>query len=250
MKSLSKIILFLCTFISLTAYSQTKSSIGIGGNLSTGNTEILGLNLKSSLGSLDESKHQWGISPNFVYTLVKDDNGDYNTKQRESYLVGSYSYKYKKVKILGFGELENSYLKKIDLRSSLGAGIGFDIIRKENISIIVSEALVGESYLSDINIGKNMKSLRVSTRIKLEIKKPIKFTSITLFQPGILSDSNVSFDNNINLRSNNTIEIPINKRVSFNINCDVNGSTYSRFVNSSVKSYDVITSFMITYKNF
>lgn len=250
MKSLSKIILFLCTFISLTAYSQTKSSIGIGGNLSTGNTEILGLNLKSSLGSLETAKHQWGISPNIVYTLIKDNNGEYITKQRESYLTGSYSYRLKKIKILGFGELENSLLKKIDLRSSIGAGVGFDIIRNETINVIASEAIVVESYLSQININKNLKSLRLSTRLKIEIKKPIKFTSITLFQPGIASDSNVSFDDNINLRSNNTIEIPINKKVSFNINCDVNGSTYSRFVDSSVKSYDIITSIMLTYKNF
>jgi len=250
MKLLSKIILFLCTFISLTAYSQTKSIIGIGGNLSTGNTEILGLNIKSSIGSLDTAKHQWGISPNLVYTLIKDNNGEYVTKQRESYLTGNYSYKLQNIKILGFGELENSLLKKIDLRYSIGSGIGFDIIRKKNISIVASEAIVGESYISQINISKNLKSLRLSSRLKIEIKTPIKFTSITLFQPGILSDSNVSFDNNINLRSNNTIEIPISKKVSFNINCDINGSTYSQFVDSSVKSYDIITSLMITYKNF
>ena len=109
MKLLSKIILFLCTFISLTAYSQTKSIIGIGGNLSTGNTEILGLNIKSSIGSLDTAKHQWGISPNLVYTLIKDNNGEYVTKQRESYLTGNYSYKLQNIKILGFGELENSF---------------------------------------------------------------------------------------------------------------------------------------------
>lgn len=250
MKSLIKIILFLCNFISLTVYSQTKSSIGIGGNISTGNTNIIGLNIKSSLSSLETDKHQWGISPNLVYTLIKENKGEYITKQRESYLTGSYSYKLKNSKILGFGELENSFLKKIDLRSSIGVGLGFDIIRKENITIIASEAIVIESYLSEINVDKNLKSLRISTRIKFEIKKPIKFTSINLFQPGIASDPNVSFDDNINLRSNNTIEIPISKKISFNINCDINGSTYSRFVDSSVKSYDVITSLMITYKNF
>ena len=234
----------------MNAYSQTKSTIGIGSNFTTGNTQIIGINSKASFSSLDDSKHQWGISPNFVYTMVQDDNGEYNTKQREAYLTGSYSQKLGKVKILGYGELENSYLKKIDLRSSLGAGIGYDIIRKPNVTLIISEAIMGEMYQSDVNLDKNLKSLRLSTRLKFEIKKPIKFTSVTLFQPGIATDISVPFNNNINLRSNNVFEFPITKKLSLNLNCDVNGSTYSRYVDSSVKSYDIITSFMITYKNF
>lgn len=250
MKLFRNIILIICMFASGNAYSQIKTSVGLGANVSTGNSEIYGINSKASLGSLDNSNHQWGISPNFVYTMVRNDNNEYQTKQREAYMTGSYSTKIGKSKIIGYGELENSFNKKIDLRSSLGAGWGYDLIRNEKVTLLFSEAIMGESYQSSINTSKNLQSIRLSTRIKLEIKKPIKFTSITFFQPGIVSDVKIPFRNNINLRSNNTIEIPINKRMSFNINCDVNGSTYSRFVDPTVKSYDVITSFMITYKNF
>lgn len=250
MKWFRNFLFILSVFVSIDAYSQVKTSIGLGANISTGNSEIYGINSKASLGSLDNSKHQWGISPNFVYTMVRNDNNEYQTKQRESYMVGSYSTKIKNSKIIGYGELENSFNKKIDLRSSLGIGWGYDLIRNEKITLLFSEAIVGESYQSSINTSKNLQSIRLSTRVKLEIKKPIKFTSVTFFQPGIISDVKVSFQDNINLRSNNTVEIPISKRTSFNINCDINGSTYSRFVDPTVKSYDVITSFMITYKNF
>jgi|688.fasta_scaffold89717_2 hypothetical protein len=250
MKLFRNLVLIACMFASVNVYSQIKTSIGLGANISTGNSEIYGINSKASLGSLDNAKHQWGISPNFVYTMVRDDNNEYQTKQREAYMTGSYSTKVGKSKIISYGELENSFNKKIDLRSSLGLGWGYDIIRNEKMTLLFSEAIVGESYLSSINITKNLQSVRLSTRIKFEIKKPIKFTSITFFQPGILSNSNVSFRNNINLRSNNTLEIPINKRMSFNINCDINGSSYSSFVDPTVKTYDVISSFMITYKNF
>jgi len=250
MKLFRNFIIIIGIFLSSNAYSQVKTSIGLGGNIATGNSEIYGVNAKASLGSLDNSKHQWGISPNFVYTMVRNDNNEYQTKQREGYMAGSYSTKVGKSKVIGYGELENSFNKKIDLRSSFGLGWGYDLIRNDKVTLLFSEAVMGESYQSSINVSKNLQSIRLSTRIKLEIKKPIKFTSITFFQPGILSDANVSFRDNINLRSNNTIEIPINKRMSFNINCDVNGSTYSRFVDPTVKSYDVISSFMITYKNF
>jgi|DEB19_MinimDraft_2_1074335.scaffolds.fasta_scaffold00326_2 hypothetical protein len=239
--------MFLCYTSS--AYSQTKIKIGIGANTSSGNANIIGLSSQFSL-SREDSTRVWSIHPSFVYTLIKNNNNDWEERQRESYISGSYTQKFGRWKLIGIVEAENSALKKILIRGSSGIGVEYDILRKKQTTIALSNVIMPEIYQSEIPLVKDLFSVRSSTRFKIVWTGPIKIQLVTFFQPAIWSDQELDFLDNIQLRSINSIEFPISKKLSLTCYLNVNTSTFSHYINPKVESTDMNTSILFTYKNF
>lgn len=139
-----------------------------------------------------------------------------------------------------FGESENSYLKKIKFRGCLGLGYGYDIFRNDKVTIMISEVILPEEYYSDVNQSDNLFSLRSSTRVKFEYKGKVTFKSITLIQPSLYSQPHVNFNDNINMRSNNSIDLKITKNMSVSLQTNLNFSTYPVYLDKKIENTDVL----------
>ena len=224
-----------------------KIQLGLGGNYSVGNANVFGFTSNNFV-SYTSLRREWSMTPSFIYTQVQQDN-EFKTKQRELYITGSVQQRRNRDKIFSSFEIENSLVKQIRLRSSIGLGWSFDILRTDKTKLIISEAAVYESYLSDILINKNLQSIRASTRIRFTNTNRINTDIVALIQPAIWDDRELKIQDNINMRIVATFAIPINKKIQFGLTSTLNGSTYSTYVNPSVKPIDVVTSFSIIYKN-
>jgi hypothetical protein len=197
--------LILSTIISI---SQIKYTNTIGGNYTQGNTGIFLVNLQSNIKN-DSSKIKWSISPYLCYSKIQS-NGNWYQKQRECYITTSFIKRNGKWNYYLFSDIENSYQKKIILRSSIGIGIGKNLIDNKEFFLSLSDALLPEIYEVDTtsNLYKHINgmyqtSIRNSIRIKFETKGKIKFNSIELIQPSIYN-FNQKKVNNLNLRFENS----------------------------------------------
>jgi len=233
----------------VTSFGQRlNTSASVGANLFGGNWESYLLNSQFSIGQ-DSTNVTWNVSPTFVYGKIRKDE-NWQVNQREFYLTGNATKKWNRQRVIAFGESENSFLKRIQFRGAVGVGYGYDIINTPKTSLLISESYLIETYVADQPSVKNLTSMRLSTRIKFEYKGKVKFSSITLFQPAIHSNRSLDFENNINLRANNSIEFPLNRK--FTIGLQFNGflSTYSSYVDSNVKPFDYNSLLVFKFKNF
>jgi len=241
-------------FLASTAFAQDTSKInpikiqlGLGGNYTDGNAKILGFNTSNSI-AYTALNREWSLLPSFVYAQVQQDN-EFKPRQRELYITGAVQERRSSDKIISAFELETSLVKQIRLRTSIGLGWSFDIIRTPKTKFIISEAAVYESYLSDLIIDKNLQSLRASTRIRFSTNGKVNTDFIALIQPSIWNDRGVSAANNTNSRISATIAIPVTKKLQFGITSTFIGSTYSNFINSNINPADINTTFSLIYKN-
>ena len=253
---MKNLLLAFAMIISSFAFAQdktlpnpTKIQLSLGGNYTDGNAKILGFTSNNSL-SFTTTNREWSIAPSFIYAQVQQDNG-FIPKQRELYITGAVQERRSADKFLSSFEVESSLVKQIRLRSSIGIGWSFDIIRNDKTKFIISEAAVYESYLSDVVINKNLQSLRASTRIRFAHNgKKLNTDIVALIQPAIWDDRDLKVSDNTNMRITTTFAIPISSKLQFGLTSTVIGSTYSHFINPSIESFDVINSFTIIYKNF
>jgi len=237
------LILLFC----FTSFSQIKQSYIIGGNLVGGNSTQYQLNTESTI-SNDSSTWSWTINPNFIYSEY-DNDGNMEVKQREFFTTGNISRRYGKWKLISNVDAENSYQKQIKIRGAFGIGIGYDIIRKEFLKFSVSELVMPETYISN-TIGRDLSSIRSSTRIKIEYEGKLNLSSITFIQPAIWNNPPLNFMDNINIRSTTKLSLPINKKLSLGVGMIVNGSTYSTFINHNIKPIDWTSFIQLQIKNF
>ena len=228
---------------------KTKNSLTLGGTGNAGNLKLYTATAQASIAQ-DSTKFTWAVNARFDYGELYDETSGWNTKQRESLITGTVSHDWGDWKVIGFMEFENSYLKKILVRGSSGIGVGHDIVNKPNVKLMISEAIMPDYYFSDLNINKNLLTVRASTRVKLAFGKKAKFSSITFVQPSVWNNRGISAPNNIIIRSTTSIDFPISKRATFGFQFNVVGSTLSAYFNSSVKPYDYSTLLTLKLKNF
>jgi hypothetical protein len=240
-----KLLILQFLILTLTCSSQVKTKISFGGNMTGGNFNSFSTNLESTI-SKDSGKVVWSVNPSFIYGMVKFI--DYKINQRESYVSLSVSRKWSKWRVLYFSDFENSYLKKVLFRGSMGFGVGNDIINNGKHRLLISELCMPEFYYSEIDKSKNITSVRLSTRIRYEYKGKIEISSITLIQPSIYSKTVTGFKNNINGRSVNSVTVPLNKRLNIGLGLTCNLSTYSTFVDNDVEPVDWNSSLLLKYK--
>lgn len=227
--------------ISNFGYSQVNKSISIGTAVNIGNLNSFNVNLQSSFGQ-DSSSINWNISPFFSFTMMNL-GSKYTIYERETFLTISVSKKIRKWKVIGFSDVENSYLRKTLFRFTGGVGIGYDIINNTKLKLSISEILMPECYIS-INQPSTI-SIRPSTRFKLKYNNKVNFESVIYFQPSIWTSSNIGFENNINFRTINTFDVPITKHLSIGTQITVQVFTLPKYFDVSVKIVDTNLSFLL-----
>ncbi|NBO22158.1 DUF481 domain-containing protein [bacterium] len=241
-----KKILFIFLFFCNICFGQSvKYTYNVGSNLYGGNTNYFLLSNQLNVGNDD-----WSLNPQITYSEQKNDDG-WSLEQREFYCNANYNYQYNKISFILFSEGENSFLKEIKLRTSFGGGIGGYLIKKDKFEIFLSECLIPETYYTELSPDKDLNSLRSSTKLKLKHSIGFfKFTSNSLIQPALSSNKEVDFMDNLNIRSNNTIEVPFSKIISLGLQMNCFISTYSHFINKNVKPYDWNMQLMVSFKNY
>lgn len=238
-------------------FSQTDSSkvnfdVSLGGNATIGNFGSQALILRKNL-EWNFKKIELSWSPKFQISQIST-NGAYKLREREIYSTFSLTHRIDKWRILFFNEIEHTYLRKVDLRTSLGIGLGKKLIKNKSIELDISEVLLPEFMISQFGKQYDNFALRSSTRLKFVWTKNIfKFSSITLFQPSLLTYKNggqfIQFSDNINLRTVNNIEVNPMKWVSFGVGNEIIYQSYPNYVDPLVKPIDWIFFFTIKYKN-
>jgi len=237
----------LSLFMIVSYGQKINTTASVGANLFGGNWDSYLVNSQFVI-SKDSSKVTWSIASNFTFGQVRKDDG-WHTNQQEAYLIVNSTHKWNRNRVIAFGESESSYLKKIQFRGAFGCGYGYDIVRNNKFTLLITESYLLERYISEDNT-KNLTTGRLSTRIKLEYRGKIKITSITLFQPAIASSPSVPFANNINLRTNTSIDFPVSKKLSIGLQLNGYLSTYSTYINNEVKPFDYSTLLTFKFKNF
>jgi hypothetical protein len=232
-----RLLFFLIWFFnSFTVISQVSKSFSLGSSFNFGNLNSININTQSSF-SKDTGKLNWSLSPIFQYTLIRQSQ-KYVTFEREAFITSSVSHQYGKWKLIGFADMENSFLRKVLFRGSFGLGVGYTLVDIKNWKFTVSEVLMPEYFLSeDKNVGQRF-TLRPSTRIKLKYSNKINFESITFFQPPIWTSGNIPFKNNINFRTTNTVDVPVAKRLSLGAQFMMQLFTLPAYFDSSIKMMD------------
>lgn len=243
MKKRSKTLVLLFLLVSSIGYCQVRTNTSVGMNYSEGNSGILLGSLQSSI-QFDSSKLYGNISPYFCYSQVKSGN-IWTPKQRESYLSTSLQLRHRKINLYLFTDFENSLQKKYNFRGSIGLGIGRYYDTK-NIHISTSLALMPEYYNSIYN--QDERTLRLSLRFHLETKGNVVFKTTTLVQPSIFMDPFIGYENNFNLRSTNTILVPINKNLSIGGQVMISTCTLSEYTTTTIRATDITSSFILTYR--
>jgi hypothetical protein len=222
----------VCSLLSSLCFSQ-KFTASVGGDFSRGNVNILNVDMRMEIRS-DSGRREWSISPSqrFTYLTLKRE-----ILNNETYVSSFLENKYSKWKILFFNENERSYNRKIDYRGNLGMGISYHVLRKENLKLDISEALLPEVFLTS-EIERYV--LRLSTRVKfIHRTSQFSISSVTVVQPSVLNHPSVRSRDNFVLRSQNSTEFFISKKFSVIVGADLVIQTYPSYLNPAIRSTDV-----------
>jgi hypothetical protein len=241
----------ICLFfvlLSFSVYSQSDTTLtfntSLGGNVTGGNFISYGGNIKSELVK-DWKKSQINWNPSFEYSKIST-NGTLHLREREIYSSLNFNKKFNSFNFYLFNEMEHSFLQKVDLRSSLGVGLGHKIVKNKNWDINISEMIMPEFMMSSFgNLYDNF-SIRSSTRLKIKWSNSIyKFNSVSFFQPALYTVKssngdlvNIPFNDNLNFRSNTTIEAKVSKVISLGVGNSLTYEAYSHSINKEVKPLD------------
>ncbi len=243
MKYLILIIVILSAQLSS---AQTTKSLSLGADGSRGNFSSVGVTLKADL-KKDAGKYQYA----WVSTYRWSEQSAYgkntlNLYENELYGTGSITKQLGKWKLMAFTEDEKSYLRKIRLRGSLGLGLGHSIIKARGFDVVISEVILPEYYWSSESVSKNNFTVRASTRFKFEYVKGIfKTSSVTLFQPAVFSTRDVSFNDNLNLRSTNSISFKLNTVIELGVLYTISYQGYPHYLNKAVSPSQETASLMV-----
>jgi len=232
----------LLIFLTNRLYSQTCSFM-IGGNFTSGNLLSYGINLRANLNSNDKKVNQIVFTPSFDYGVISNQNGDFQLRRRETLSVLNYERSNKKFKFYVYNEIENSFLRKIELRSSFGTGVSYKLISSESTNFDISQLILPEIFLSSFSNKKDNWAIRLSTRIRFSKKiGRYKYSLLFLFQPSAyteLSDGRtVNIKDNTNIRCNTSYEYVLSKNLSVGLTGDLIIQTYTSYINPQVKPYD------------
>lgn len=192
-----------------------KNNFTIQGNYSAGNFNIISTGIRTD-SKLNNKKSNIELSTIGKITGNKTNpDNSFSLKEKEFYINLSYSHytKKPKLKFITFSENETSFLRKIWWRTTLGSGYSYKFYDKNNCLLEISEALMTEKI--DYVSLPDFYSVRSSTRVKFIYNKtPFSISSISLVQPLLFSDGNVS---NLIIRSSTSVDVAISKNVKFGI---------------------------------
>jgi len=226
---------------------QIAKNLSIGANGSRGNFSSLGLTVKAEI-KKDTGNYNWSINSNYRWSEQSPyGTARMNLYENEFYVTANLTKAIgRNWKLMSFTEDEKSFQRKINLRSSVGLGFGLTVIKTKKCTLNISELVLPEYYSSSSNMDMDNFTVRASTRIRFDaIKSQIKISSITLFQPAIYSDRQVSFQNNLNIRSTNSINLTLTKKYSIGLLYILSYQAYPYYINKAVNPLQETASIII-----
>jgi hypothetical protein len=234
--------------VSLPGFSQIKKSISVGGDGTRGNFSAIGITTKAEL-KRDTGSYQWNLNTTYRWSKQSAYGKSEMTQyENEVYLTGNISKQIGKFKVIGFTEDERSYMRKIDLRSSAGLGLGVSIIKNKKFDIVFSEVILPEYFWSSIKVSNNNFTVRASSRLRANYESGlIKISSVTLFQPAIYSSREISFLDNLNMRSTNTIALKIKKNLEVGLVYTYSYQGYPHYITNAVNPSQETASVLLKY---
>jgi hypothetical protein len=250
--------LFLFLFFWTSCFSQddsskVKLSLSVGGNYTGGNFNLYTLFFRSNI-SKNWRKNEISFSPKIQYSKTSNDRINFKLRERELYYNLSYTKRWNNFRVLVYNEVENSFLRKVDFRGSLGVGAGLKIFQSKKLELDITEMILPEYLISNFGTNFDNFALRLSTRFKMIYsQKNFRLSSISLFQPSLYTVKNASqiirFQDNINLRSVNSIEYSPLNWFSIGLNNEIILQTYSSSIDSKISPIDYNFSIFFRFKN-
>lgn len=226
--------------------SRLKGSVALQGNYNFGNYN------NYTIGYKIDAKYIFGKSSIELlstcrYTKTGSKPDSLYLKERELYNIISYSYLVKSVKFIAYSEQENSFLRKINLRYSLGVGCGYKFFNSKKFVVELSEVVLPETkYFTDKIHDIN--NIRLSTRFKvLYDNKPLRISNIVLYQPSIWNSKGVDNTIDLNIRNSTTIDVTAYKNISIGLNNEYVMQKYIHYVYPNKRMIDNSLTFYIKY---
>ncbi|MCS7078196.1 MAG: DUF481 domain-containing protein [Bacteroidia bacterium] len=186
--------------------------------------------------SLSEGIFWFSMNPVFTY-------GETNKRvqEREFFTdISSTIFYQKRVYGLGFGVIEKSNLRAIEIRDLIGAGVGIRFIKDNpNAELSTSVAVIYEK--TNFIDKEDIQTMRLSVRLRGNynvFKNRLKLSHLSFFQPSLTDRKNLRWNGIA------TVEIPFSKRI--NIRASIENS-YESIVAPNRKNNDFRTTFGISF---
>lgn len=204
---------------------EFKYKIALNASFSEGNVSRRLVNWQNEF-AYSDSTLELATNPRYVYGIQNGQNAE-----NELYTDLILNLFPKNVLyVLGFGTVEKSNLRSIDVRQQYGGGLGLHLIRKPKNIFSITNALIYEK--TDFEENQTIETFRNSTRIKgkhLLFKDKLIITHLSFFQPSLQNQKNYRWSNLVNF------DIPFTKHLSFQI---VFENTYESIVAEGRKNND------------
>ncbi len=254
----TKYLIISLIFLSFSLFGQTDSTkiklnLALGGNYTGGNFSLYSFYIKSSV-SAEWKNNELNLSPNFQYSQIANDGVNFKLREREFYYNLSYTRRWNNFRVLAYNEAENSFLRKVNFRTSAGLGAGYKFIKTKSVELDLSEIILPELLFSNLGSNFDNIAIRLSTRLKFSYTfKNFKISSITIFQPSVYTlkngDTWIRPADNINLRSLNNIEFTPFSWFSIGLGNEVIYQTYSSSIDATIRPVDYNFSVFFRFKN-
>jgi hypothetical protein len=245
--------LLIAFTLCMTAFSQSlpkkivKTDLAAGLNMNGGNNPFYGATFKLTH-SKETGPWEFSFTPTFNLAYASIGESPKLTR-REGYCATSVQHNLgKEWKVLGFSEVDHSFIRKIDARWNAGGGVGRKWAFKK-LEIGLSEVFLGEGLSINNPAVDNYFVIRSSTRAKFEYKTSFgSISSISFIQPALYTNQGIGLNNHFILRSQNKLSISTSETTSVGITYDVNYQSYPAYLNSNVLPMDWGTTVFFMYK--
>lgn len=150
-------------------------------------------------------------------------------------------FKKRRTYLFGLGILENSNLRRIDLRKMAGAGLGFRVLNTKTNNLTLTNAIVYES--TNFREKATVTTARNSFRVKGKhafLQDKIRLNHITFMQPSLSDMSNLRWNTIV------SVELPLNKYVTLRTSFE---NFYESVVETSRKRNDSRLTFGVAIGN-
>lgn len=150
-------------------------------------------------------------------------------------------FKKRRTYLFGLGILENSNLRRIDLRKMAGAGLGFRVLNTKTNYLTLTNAIVYES--TNFREKATVTTARNSFRVKGKhafLQDKIRLNHITFMQPSLSDMRNLRWNTIV------SVELPLNKYVTLRTSFE---NFYESVVETSRKRNDSRLTFGVAIGN-
>lgn len=238
-------VLYLSLFFLITeGCLGQRITFSLGGNSTSGNLISYGINLRSTISSNEDKLNQFNFSPSYDYGGLINSANDFQIVRREFISVFNYSKSMGRFKFYIYNEIENSLLRQIRIRGSLGVGVSIKLIKSDNQNFDISQFILPEVFESSFNNLRDNKALRLSTRIRYSNTwDRNKINSQLLYQPAVFTmmdtGDRIGILDNTNLRFLISYEFMLSKNLSLGCQNELIIQTITTYINPLRKSYDL-----------